>query len=42
MVGSLGTYLPSSRMTDSGKILEKLLYYSGEINRKLTLSENLG
>ncbi len=42
VVGSLGTYLPSSRMTDSGKILEKLLYYSGEINRKLTLSENLG
>jgi DNA-binding IclR family transcriptional regulator len=39
VVGSLGTYLPVSRMTDSGKILERLLYYSGEINRKLTLSE---
>ncbi len=35
VVGSIGTYLPVSRMTDRKKILDTLLYYSGEINLKL-------
>ena len=41
VVGSLGTYLPVYRMADKGKILETLLFYAGEINRKLGLSESV-
>lgn len=43
VAGSIGTFLPINRLTDRKAILERLLFYAEEINRKLakTLSASL-
>lgn len=43
VAGSIGTFLPTNRLTDRKAILERLLFYAEEINRKLakTLSASL-
>jgi len=43
VTGSIGTFLPINRLTDKKAILERLLFYAEEINRKMekTLSASL-
>lgn len=35
VIGSLGTYLPNSRLTDKETIIKAMLHHASEINRKL-------
>lgn len=40
--GSIGTYLPAERLKDKDKIINTILHYAGEINRKLEVMSRTG